>query len=179
MFQEEVADLTATHLRSHLEGYRTILQARYTDAAKLQLPKTVETNNLVGGVYNATTDRMPAYAVDIISKAFHSQSDEGLWLYSYDGHIAGVVSGGSEFAVNKLIKRHEQMVEMFVKDHEFMHSQESAISNDFRLRELGFSGAAFSGAELTEERDDRQVWMAGFRIDLLWVVSERGPYQHG
>lgn len=178
MYQEEVAKLTATHLREHINDYLDELQRRYPDSVKMQYPKSVETDNLVGGVYNAKTDAMPAYAVDIISKAFAGQNNDGLWLYSYEGHVAGVVSGGDEAAVNALIKRHEQAAEMFVKRHEFMHQTESELENDFRLHELGFVGAAFSGAEEVSDRQDRQVWIAGFRIDLIWVVSEDGPSQH-
>lgn len=181
MFQEEVANLTAIHFRSHFDGYRDIIQARYPDAVKLQLPKKVETDNLVGGVYNAKVSEMPAYAVDIIDKAFAGNTDESLWLYQYQGHIAGVVSGSGEQSVNRLVKRHEQIAEMFVREHEFLHARESAFiddPNDFSIREMGFAGAAFSGAELIGEEQNRQTWIAGFRIDLVWIVSESGPYQH-
>lgn len=179
MFQEEIANLTADHLRAHIGAYLTTVEDIYADGIKLQIPKSIETANLVGGVYNAEPKAMPAYAVDIISKAFNGVDPDSLWTYSYDGHIAGVVSGGSEASVNAMIKRHEQAVEKFVREHEFMHKQVNVlIGNDFSIHELGFTGAAFSGAELVEEKNNRQVWIAGFRIDLIWVISESGPNQH-
>lgn len=177
MYQEEIAKLTAKHLKAHIGDYLEILQKRYPDAVKLQIPKAIETDNLVGGVYNTTPENMPAYAVDIISKSF-SENTDNLWLYNYEGHIAGVVTGNGEVAVNALVKRHEQATEMFVKQHEFMHVYGSQMGNDFKIHGLGFSGAAFSGAELVSERQDREVWIAGFRIDLLWIASEDGPGQH-
>jgi len=175
MYQEEVADLTAVHLRSHIGALLSSVSTIYADKVKLQKPKSIETANLVGGVYNANPDEMPAYAVDIISKAFSGVSPEGLWLYSYDGHIAGVISGGSEATVNAMIKRHEQAVEMFVKSHQHLHQTGSTLGNDFKIIELGFSGAAFSGAEQVNAANDRELWIAGFRIDLVWIVSEDGP----
>lgn len=175
MYQEEVANLTAEHLRSHIGALLDSVAALYEDKVVLQNPKSIETANLVGGVYNADPNEMPAYAVDIISKAFAGESTDGLWLYSYDGHIAGVLSGGSEAFVNAAIKRHEQATERFIKSHRHMHTMPSAKGNDFRIIEIGFSGAAFSGAEQINAANDRELWIAGFRIDLLWIVSEDGP----
>lgn len=179
MYQEEVAKITADHLRTHISSYLATVQAIYTDAIKLQVPKSIETDNLVGGVYNAEPQDMPAYAVDIIDKAFAGTDLDALWIYTYGGHIAGVVSGGSEASVNMMIKRHEQAVEKFVRDHQFMHQQENVfVGNDFRFKELRFIDAAFSGAELVTTGDQREVWMAGFRVDLAWDISESGPWQH-
>jgi hypothetical protein len=179
MFQEEVADLTADHLREHIRALLDEISAHYDDGVQLVTPKSIETDNLVGGVYSSKVGSMPAYAVDIINKTFAGESPEGLWIYAYDGHIAGIVSGSSEEVVNKSVKRHEAATELFVKRHEFMHALESPKGQDFRLRELGFTGAAFSGAEMVDEENNRQTWIAGFRIDLLWLVSEFGPTQHG
>lgn len=179
MYQEEIANLTADHLRTHLTAYLAEVQARYNDAVKMQFPKSIQTDNLVGGVYNAAVGNMPAYAIDVITKAFAGENINSLWLYNYEGHIAGIVSAQGEVAANKLAKRHEQVVETFVKQHEFMHQTQSALGNDFRLQGLGFAGAGFSGAEMIDEENDRQTWIAGFRVDLLWVVSENGPGQHG
>jgi len=175
MYQEEVANLTAAHLREHIGALLDATQAIYNDKVVLQNPKAIETANLVGGVYNAAPDAMPAYAVDIISKAFAGDAQAGLWLYLYEGHISGVLSGASESAVNAAIKRHEQATERFVKSHQHLHSLTSGLGNDFRIVELGFSGAAFSGAEQVNSQNDRELWIAGFRIDLTWVVSENGP----
>jgi len=175
MYQEEVANLTADHLREHIGVLLDETQAIYNDKVVLQNPKAIETANLVGGVYNADPTAMPAYAVDIIDKTFAGDASAGLWLYIYGGHIAGVLSGASESSVNAAIKRHEQAVERFVKSHNHLHSLASALGNDFRIVELGFVGSAFSGAEQINAKDDRELWIAGFRIDLNWVLSEDGP----
>jgi hypothetical protein len=175
MYFEEVADITAEHLRQHIQAYLDIINARYPDQVQMVYPKSIETNNLVGGVYNAKTDEMPAYALDLISKNFAGVSPTSLWEYEYTGHIAGVVSGNSEEVVNKLCKRHLQAVEMFMKKHKHMHQTESALGNDFRIGELDFAGAAMSGAELWDEEDSRQTWVAGFRVDISILVSEDGP----
>lgn len=180
MYQEEAADLTAGHLREHLQAYLIQVSRIYADQTVLAFPRTIETNNLVGGVYNTSTDKMPAYAIDLISKQFDGQSNEGLWLYNYEGHIAGVVSGNDEAQVNKMVKRHEQATEMFVKDHVHLHQMSHVLpGNDFTIMGLGFVGAAFSGAEQVDEtNEDNQIWIAGFRIDLLWILSETGPGDH-
>lgn len=181
MFQEEVANITAEHLREHIGDYLDILQARYGDAVKLQGPKSIQTDNLVGGVYNAALGNMPAIAVDIIEKIFAGENPDGLWIYNYQGHIAGVVSAQGEVGANRICKRYEQATEMFVKEHLFMHQSESQLTdpNDFSIHEFGFVGAAFSGAEMIKDENDRETWIAGFRIDTLWIVSESGPGQHG
>jgi hypothetical protein len=181
MFQEEIANITAAHLRGHIGGYLDVLAARYGDSVALVVPKAIETDNLVGGVYNSSVGDMPAYAVDIIDKIFAGENPDGLWIYNYSGHIAGIVEAQGEVGANRLVKRHEQAVEQFVRDHLFMHLEDSQLSdpNDFNIHELGFTGAAFSGAEMIGKENDREHWIAGFRVDLLWIVSESGPGQHG
>jgi len=183
MFQEEIANLTADHLRSHLEAYLTAVQTLHADQIKLQIPKSIETANLVGGVYNTTTTKMPAYAVDVLDKAFTPNSED-LWLYTYDGHIAAVFSGLDEEAVNIICKRNEEATERWVRDHLNCHFGEvgspfaSTTQSDFKIIEMSFLGAAFSGAEELETINDRTIWIAGFRIDLNWILSEAGPGNH-
>jgi hypothetical protein len=176
MFQEEIAAYTASHLRVHIGGYLSEIQAVKNDGIKLALPKTVETANLVGGVYAAKLDALPAYAIDIIEKDFIPNPDD-LWLYQYTGHIAALISANSEESANKIIKRHEQAVEKFVRIHNLLHEHKEAL---WTVREMGFGGAGFSGAELVaEDVEKRKLWVAGFRIDLVWLISEEGPTQHG
>ena len=178
MYQEEIADLTAEHLRSHMQAYLDEVKAIYQDAVELTFPKAIETANLVGGVYNATQKAMPAYAVDIIDKVFTEHADD-LWLYQYNGHIAGVISASSEDTANKIVKRHEQATEMFVKRHDHFHQMAAQLpGNNFMIVGLGFVGSAFSGAEKIDESQNRETWIAGFRIDLAWIVSEDGPGDH-
>lgn len=178
MFQEEIGVITTEHLRSHIGGYLAELEARYADGVKLILPKTIEHANLVGGVYNAELNAMPAYAVDVVDKQFSGITDAGLWEYVYNGHIAAIISGGSEAAVNTQVKRHEQACETFVRRHQFMHQVQGQVTgNEFSMRELGFADAAFSGAEQVQD-GQRYLWVAGFRITLVWVLSEEGPSDH-
>jgi len=182
MYQEEIADLTAAHLRSHIKAYIDAVGLIYPDTIKMQYPKSVETANLVGGVYNAKPNEMPAIAIDIISVEFAANTTEGLWLYNYDGHIAEVISGGSEDTVNRIIKRHQQACETFVNDHLHFHQVEdqltSPLGQPFTIMEFGFSGSAFSGAEEVTEKQNRKTWIAGYRIDVNWLVSQQGPGDH-
>jgi|SRR6185503_15586574 len=185
MFQEEVADLTAEHLRTHIEALLAEIQTRHGDSVRLLLPKSIETQNLVGGVYNTTFKNMPAYAVDVIEKSFAGESADSLWLYRYDGHIAGVMGGNDEENVNKSCKRHEAAVEQFVRNHlNFHHDPElkTQINSDFDVIGFEFLGAAYSGAEEISgevaQGEGNKLWIAGFRIDLAWVVSEQGPGNH-
>jgi hypothetical protein len=180
MYHEELGKITSEHLREHIVPYLAELEVRYGDGVKLSNPKAIEYANLVGGVYNTGLDEMPAYAVDVTQKRFSAISNNNLWEYAYDGHIAGVVTGGSEKEVNTLVKRHEQAVEMFIKRHGNMHGTEAqVVGNDFKIIELGFVDADYSGAELVQERtSQKKRWLAGFRITLIWIVSEDGPHQH-
>jgi hypothetical protein len=175
MFQEDIAEIVADHLREHIAGYLEEIQSQYTDGVKLVLPKRVATANLVGGVYAADLNVLPAYALDIIEKDF-IPNDENLWLYQYTGHLAGIVSANSEESANKIVKRHERAVEQFVRDHNLVHQVTRPL---WSMREMGFGGAGFSGAELAaEDVENRKLWVAGFRIDLVWLISEEGPRQH-
>lgn len=187
MYQELVANYTRDHLRSHLpallEAVQDEFQDRYADGIVLQVPKHIETDNLVGGVYSTDVTKMPAYAIDIIEKNFSQETSEGLWLYSYSGHIAGVIAASSEVAANKIVKRHETATERFVKSHTILHGYDPQDADptdqsDFRITGFGFVGAAYSGAEMIDNENNRETWIAGFRIDMLWIVSENGPDQH-
>lgn len=184
MFQEEIGDLTAKHLRTHINAYLAAVQTLHADQVKLQNPKAIETANLVGGVYNTATDRMPALAVDVLNKAY-AGNPENLWLYNYEGHIAGVISALDEVTANLIIKRYEEAVETFIREHANCHFDPdttgpftSQLGSDFSIMELQFAGAAFSGAEELETVNDNTIWIAGFRIDLNWILSEAGPSNH-
>jgi hypothetical protein len=178
MYQEELGIITTEHLRVHIGDYLDALEARYADGVKLQNPKTIEHANLVGGVYNAPLTGMPAYAVDITDKAFDGITDSGLWQYTYNGHIACIINANDERSANTIIKRHEQATEMFVKAHQFMHQTEAQVAgNDFSITGLGFVDAAFSGAEQVQDAA-KTYWVAGFRVALIWIVSEDGPTDH-
>lgn len=178
MYHEEIGIYTTEHLRSHIGAYLAELEARYADGVRLMIPKRIEHANLVGGVYNAPLDQMPAYAVDVTDKQFSQITDSGLWEYMYNGHIAGIIMANDESAANTIVKRHEQACEMFVKQHQFMHRKQADVEgNDFSLMELGFVDAAFSGAEEVSE-GTKTVWVAGFRVTLVWITSEEGPTQH-
>jgi hypothetical protein len=180
MYQEEIADITAAHLREHIKPYLTAVNETYIDRIKMIMPKAIETNNLVGGVYNTDPKGMPAIAIDIIGKQANQDSIDNLWMFDYNGHFAGVVTGSDEAQVNKLCKRYEQACEMFIQDHLFFHQQQNELSgNAFTLLRLLFNNMGMSGAELIDTNTEgEQVWIAGFRIDLTWTTSEQGPGQH-
>lgn len=180
MYHEEIGYITGEHLRSHIKEYLQELEARYGDGVKLALPKAIESTKPVGGVFNTSLAQMPAYAIEVGGKTLSAVSNNGLWEYAYDGYITGIVTGNSEDAVNKLVNRHEQAVEMFIKRHAFLHNIGAQVAgNEFTIVELGFRDADFSGGEMVREKaGGREAWIAGFRNTLVWVVSEDGPGQH-
>lgn len=176
MWSEELGEITANHLRTHIAAYLADIESDYSDGVKLVQPRAIETANLVGGVYSVDIEKLPAYAVDVMSKSFVASRDDG-WLYQYDGHIAMITSAQSEGAANRISKRHLRAVEKFVREHQFLHQQ--VINDECAIHEFGFAGSALSGAAKVDEENNRQLWVAGARVDVIWVTRESGFFDHG
>jgi len=176
MFQEDLAAYTADHLREHIEAYVEAINNRFpaTDREVVRTPVLIETSSLAGGVMAVELEKLPAYAVDCLDKQFIDVS-ENLYTYQYTGHIAGVVIANSQKSADHLVKRHESAVEKFIREHELLHKLTNA---DFTILRFYFLASAFSGAELEGETKRTQNWIAGFRCDVNWIVSESGPSQH-
>lgn len=177
MWQEEIADYTASHLRSHIGAYLEAIEAEKGDNIKLRVPQGVETENLVGGVYSVDTKKLPAYAVDVMNKHYVGGGGDDAYLYSYEGHIAIIVSAASEAAANVTVKRHARAVERFVREHQFLHVTEVVVGQ-CSIHEFGFADMALSGAAKIEETSKNIVWVAGARVDVVWVTRETGFGQH-
>lgn len=176
MFQEQIAKITADHLRSHIEAYLGEINEETTGTDKIILSiPTVDTDSMAGGLLTTDIDKIPKYAVDCINKSLLS-NDESLWLYQYEGAIAGLVAAESVQSVDKLVKRHGRAVEHFLKEHQFLHSSVGGEDNFF-IRELSYSSTTLSGAMEVEDGDN-PIWVAGFSVDAFWAVSEDGPRQH-
>lgn len=174
MYQEQLAEITGTHLRSHIKAYLLDVGGDFSDGVPLLVPKRIEPASVVGGMISEFDSILPMYGIDVLGKTA-SQDDTALWSYEYAGQINGLVSSGSREAVDKLIKRHEAAVEMFIRDHRLMHQE----NNDrFSIIEFAFAGSDFSGAEDLGEHEGSQVWLAGFSINVSWFTSESGPDQH-
>lgn len=175
MFQEQLAEQLADHFRSHIKAYLEEANDAWPAGERetVRTGATVETASLAGGVMGIEIEKLPAFAVDVNNKVV-AQVSEDLFLYEYNGQIAGLVIAGSQRSVNRLAKRYERATEKFIKEHEMVHSLETA---DYTVVRLVFQATDFSGAEeVTIEQ--KAVWIDGFRVDFSLVVSENGPRQH-
>lgn len=176
MFQELLGKICADHLRTHIRDYLDEVASWTPDqTSTLIVPKRIDVAGQVGGVVGELDKALPAYALDVQTKEFAGNPD-GLWLYSYVGHIAGMVTAGSEEEAGRQVKRHQAAVELFVRRHQFMHLE----SNDyFSIRLFAFLDSDFSGAEQVQVPPrDRTIWVDAFRIDFQLDVSEDGPDDH-
>jgi hypothetical protein len=174
MFQKDIAKITADHLRTHIKVYLDQVNAAYDKLVTLEVPQTIDVASMAGGVMAVRLDKLPAYGVDCIGKAVAVTTDD-LIEYQYDGHIAGTIVASDRDTADDLVKRHERAVETFIRDHQFLHQPQNL---GFTLREMGFLSANFSGALLENVDDTKEIWLAGFVINLGWITSEDGPRQH-
>lgn len=174
MFQEDIADWTATHLRTHIEAYLDEVNGRFSIPATLVLPKSIESTSVVGGLISSYNEILPQYGIDCADKEF-SEAIGDLYTYQYTGQINGMLHGTSRQAVDTAIKRHGAAVELFIKRHQFLHEY---VTDDFSFLELAMGTVSFSGAEDLGVVDGRQLWLAAFSIDVAWFTSEAGPGQH-
>jgi len=177
MFQEQIASLTADHLRSHIGEYLAFIETWYAtdDQVKLVLPKGISVASAVGGMFKDFDRILPAYSVDVWGKA-ESITVDNLITYDYVGQISGMISSNSRDSADKLIKRHAAGVELFFRNHERMHEMNTS---NFRLIGFSFTNTEFSGAEYLAELNGREVWIAGFSFDCIWTTSEAMAMQHG
>jgi hypothetical protein len=173
MYQEKIAQLTADHLRTHIDELLAEVNAQFpdNDIIKLVTPKKIEVAGQVGGVVNELPENLPHYAVDCLSKTFGGVRED-LWTFQYDGHFAGMVAATNQTAVDKLAKRHASAVELFLRRHWHLHLHSD---EDFTLMQMIFMGSDFSGAEPVGEVNGRELWLGAFRIDVAWSTSEDGP----
>ena len=172
MYQEDLARYTSDHLRSHIKPYLDEVWSEYTapDSVPLIVPKRIDFSSQVGGMITEYDKILPQYGIDILGKD-QAPSDDSLWSYIYSGQINGLVSGGSREAVDYLVARHSRAVEAFIRRHWHLHQHENA---NFRILEFLFSGFDFSGAE-DVSTSDRDIWVAGFSHNVVWLTSEDGP----
>lgn len=175
MYQEEIAKITADHLRTHIEVYLAEEAANHNDQITLVMPKKIEVASAIGGSMAEYDKILPSYAVDIMEKSIW-QGGPDLHTYVYDGHISGLLGGNSQDLVDKLCKRHSSAVEHFVKQHLYLHEYNS---DQFTIVNFIYLGSTTTGAELLSNENDRELWFDGFRVDTSWIVSEGEGYQHG
>lgn len=175
MYHENLKKLTADHLRTHIKAYLTEVDAQYTGSAKINLvlPKSIDASSVVGGIVSEFQNTLPQYGIDISDKLM-GQDTSGLWTYQYVGQINGLVNAGSQPSVDKLVDRHAQAVEMFIRRHMYLHKEKNAY---FSIFEFDFEGISWSGAE-NVGGPDGDVWLAGFSANVSWYTSEDGPDDH-
>lgn len=174
MFQEQIAELTAGHLRSHIRSYVEALEIEFTGSNKLRLKvPDISSVSLVGGVIQAEASALPIIGVDCLDKQV-IPSQESLSLYQYEGAIVGMASDSSEEAADKSVKRYQRVVEQFIRTHQFLHEESNAL---FTVREFIYSNTRFSGS-LELDIEDEKIWVAGFTVVCLWITSEDAESQH-
>lgn len=176
MYFEPIAELTADHLRTHIEAYLDEIATRYNgkDRVPLVVPKSIEATSVVGGMWTEFDNILPQYGVDILGRTFSGVSDN-LFEYEYPGQINGMVHALDELTVDRLCKRHCEAVERFIKEHQLMHQH---TNNQFTVIEIGHSETTLSGAENIQGDNNKSIWVAGFSINIVYLISEDGPSQH-
>ena len=176
MYFEAIAELTCTHLRSHVEDYLEAISARYMgkDRVPLIVPKSIDATSVVGGMWTEFDNILPQYGVDVLGRSFSGVADN-LFEYEYPGQINGMVHAMDEQTVDRICKRHCEAVERFIKEHQLMHQH---TNDQFSIIELGHSETTLSGAEQINGEDNKTIWIAGFSVNVIWLVSEDGPSQH-
>lgn len=177
MYQKDLAAITVDHLRTHIKGYLEAVNQAYDRRSTLVTPQAIETASMAGGAMAVTLDKLPAYGVDCIGKVVAPNS-ENLYTFQYDGHIAGTIVASSRDEADDLVKRHSRAVETFVREHMYIHDTDANVSQYFSLLDFAFVSGNFSGALLERSDDDKEIWLAGFIINVFWVTSEDGPRQH-
>lgn len=175
MYQEQIAEITAAHLRDHASAYLVALEQEFTGSNKLRLKvPNISSVSLVGGVIQAPVEDLPIIGVDCLDKQ-SIPSQESLDYSQYDGAIVGMMSGSNEESTDKLVKRYQRMVEGFIKTHIFFHGETNDL---FMIRELIYVNTRFSGSIELEVEEEKPIWVAGFTTNLLWIASEAPASQH-
>lgn len=178
MFHEDIAQITADHLREHIAVLLDGINARYPEATNLVVPKSVEVTSVVGGLFTQYDKILPQYGIDILTKEL-APTSESVYTYLYSGQINGMVHGRSQDAVDKMTHRHGAAVEQFVREHLTLHQVPEPFSTkEFTILEFDFAGIEWSGAEDLGEVEGVQIWLGAFSLNTLWLVSEEGPGQH-
>lgn len=176
MYDEFISKYTADHLRTHINAYLSTVNNSLPTQIKLATPKSIESASVVGGLFTTFDEILPQYGIDIMGKTFIPEGRD-LYTFEYLGQINGLVHAGSQQEVDKQVKRHSAAVELFVRNHQFLHQY--VETNYFQLLEFTFLTVEWSGGEELPEVDGRSQWMAGFSMNVAWLLSEEGPGQHG
>lgn len=175
MFQEQIAQHTAEHFRTHVEAILDEIRAGFTGTDKLTtaVPEVTD-DTLVGGVMQVELERLPIIGIDCSEKQ-EIPSGESLYYCQYTGAFAGLVSAPSANEADRLCKRYAAAAEMFVREHQFLHGYSTT---NFTFRELYYINTQLSGAMEVELEKDERSWVAGFTMNVAWVTSEDQPRQH-
>ena len=182
MFQEQLAERTAEHLRLHIRDYLDEIDDLFTGSNKigLKLPN-IDSSTLVGGVMQAPPDKLPLLSVDSVEK-IEIPSNESLCYYEYSGAIAGLMSASDATTVDKMTKRYAGAVEKFISQHQYLvdHDTNQPLQDiGFMIREFRYGGTGLSGAmEVRFEDAPNTLWVDGFTIPVTWVTSEDQYRQH-
>lgn len=187
MFGEAIARITRDHCMEHLEVLLAAANALLEKPVTLQMPKTFDISSIVGGRTGvAGRETLPSLSIDAPTKAYEGITEDDLWEFVYTGQILGMVSARSVDEAENIAKCYIAAMEQFVRLH--LHAPFSASFNEsgltFSIVEFGWTRSnRFGAANLADtsegQRPGATYWVDGFRLDVFWRVSERGPEQHG
>jgi hypothetical protein len=173
MYQESIAKYTADHLRTHIREYLDIVQASTSSpgTTKLVLPKSIADTSTIGGLLAELGGLTPIYGVDCADKQLSTRRDD-VYLHEYEGFITGLLTAPTKEIADQLMKRHAAAVELFVKNHLYLHGQSFTA---FMIVEYQYLSTSFTGASYLEDSDS---WLSAFTVNTLWLTSEGGAGQH-
>ena len=170
MFLYPIALATSEHLRQHLQAYLAEFSTLY--GIGLFLPTKIMVSSELGGVEGENA--LPVYAVDAYTKTFSEQDEYDLNTWVYQGQITGLLGATTPDEVNKLVKGHSAACEKFAKEHKNI----SISGAGYNVMEMTYTIVETSGGQQVDN-DGTEYWLAAFKVDLFWNVSEDGNYQHG
>lgn len=176
MFHEQIAIITRDHAREHMRDLLDRVNAQFDDKVSLPLPKSFDTASLVGGRAGVERSTTPSLALDCYDKQV-STDPISLWDYAYLGRFLGVIAAGSAEVAEKVTKRYAAAIEVFINEHLTMPH----ATAPFTIIEMRFDHTTFFGAAMVPDPKNPQAagyWFDGFQIDMHWLVSENGQFQH-
>lgn len=167
MYERQLAIITKEHLMTHLATYLELFGG-------VAMPKRVEISSVIGGVIKPAT--LPIYALDCLTKQL-SETNEDLNTFIYSGQITGLVGGRTPEIVDDQIKDHKAACEHFVTEHLSIATPSPDLEN-FLILAFAFASSDTTGALQVDVDPKTPFWVAGFDIQISWLVSEKAARQH-
>jgi hypothetical protein len=176
MYFSQISSHTKEHLLSHMAELLANEQSKYGDTIRLVMPKVVDLSSMIGGIMAIATDTLPQYSLDCNSKVESEMGEYNLNTYDYSGQISFLVNGGDPNSCQEIARRHAAALEQFCKAHQFFHQ----YTSDAGFKIIGFecNAVELQGPMELITESKGNIWVAGGVLDLTWVVSETGYFDH-